>query len=82
MLGLLPPQITRQSLCVIKFLDILNLCVTNNIHSSAYEVRPDSDDEEDFSVISEDDVNLSQCVPYSPNPEILQYWKSWFVSDT
>ncbi|XP_059479519.1 FYVE and coiled-coil domain-containing protein 1-like isoform X2 [Neocloeon triangulifer] len=42
----------------------------------SFDVRPDSDDEEDFSVISEDDVNLSQCVPYTPNPEILQYWKS------
>ncbi|KAF4518008.1 hypothetical protein B566_EDAN012747 [Ephemera danica] len=36
----------------------------------------DDDEEEDFSVISEEEVVLSQCVPYSPNPEILQYWKS------
>jgi predicted transcriptional regulator len=77
MLVLLPLQKTQQSLCVILFVDILSLRGTKNIHSSAYEVRPDSDDEEDFSVISEDDVNLSQCVPYTPNPEILQYWKSW-----
>jgi hypothetical protein len=37
----------------------------------------EDEDEEDFSVISEEEVVLSQCVPYNPNPEILQYWKSW-----
>lgn len=42
----------------------------------------DDDEEEDFSVISEEEVVLSQCVPYSPNPEILQYWKSWYVHHT
>lgn len=72
MLVLLP----LQSLCVNIICAFL--IFTKNISlSAAYEVRPDSDDEEDFSVISEDDVNLSQCVPYTPNPEILQYWKSW-----
>ncbi|XP_065337104.1 FYVE and coiled-coil domain-containing protein 1-like isoform X1 [Cloeon dipterum] len=50
---------------------------TNPDNPTASDVRQDSDDDdEDFSVISEDDVNLSQCVPYTPNPEILQYWQS------
>ncbi|XP_046385028.1 uncharacterized protein LOC124155332 isoform X2 [Ischnura elegans] len=44
------------------------------------ETRDDDDDEEedaeDFSMISEEEVFLSQCTPYVPNPVTLQYWKS------
>ncbi|XP_071442320.1 uncharacterized protein [Hetaerina americana] len=36
----------------------------------------EEDDAEDFSMISEEEVFLSQCTPYVPNPVTLQYWKS------
>ncbi|KAG8230902.1 hypothetical protein J437_LFUL002933 [Ladona fulva] len=34
------------------------------------------EDDEDFSMISEEEVSFSQCIPYVPNPRTLQYWKS------